>query len=253
MKKTLVAIGIAGLLSGCGMFGGHHAGGGHHKAHWGYHGDAGPEHWAELSEDYGLCGTGKAQSPINIEGEQAGDLKPIEFHYQAASNPTVVNNGHTIQVNYPAGSYAVIGGKRYELLQFHFHSPSEHTVHGQHADMVAHLVHKADDGQLAVVGILFDKGAENPTLKPVFDAMPKSKGETTVQASINAADLLPEERGYYHYTGSLTTPPCSEGVNWNVMKAHMPVSEQQVQAFTHIFDKSIRPVQPLNGRTITEL
>ncbi len=253
MKKTAITLAAASLLAGCGMFGGHHSGGGHHKAHWGYHGNTGPEHWAGLSADYALCGEGKAQSPIDITSAKTGGLEPIAFHYQAASNPSVINNGHTIQVNYPAGSYAVIGGKRYELLQFHFHAPSEHTIHGQHADMVAHLVHKSDDGQLAVVGVLFDKGAENATLKPVFDAMPTSKGEATVQGRVNAADLLPKDRGYYHYTGSLTTPPCSEGVNWNVLKARMPVSAGQVEAFTRIFDKSIRPVQPLNGREITEL
>lgn len=248
MKKTLLAVSALTLFAGCSHV---NSDSGHHGAHWGYEGNEGPSHWGMLKEDYSLCGEGKMQSPIDIRDHQpAGDSRSIEFHYSAASNPTVVNNGHTIQVNYPQGSYAVIGGKRYDLLQFHFHSPSEHMINGKPADMVAHLVHKASDGELAVVAVLFGKGGENGALKAVWEEMPHHQGEETVHGQVNAEDLLPGNKSYFHYTGSLTTPPCSEGVNWNVLKTAVSVSDEQVAAFTSIFPKSVRPVQPLHGRTV---
>ncbi len=221
----------------------------HHKAHWSYEGDTGPEHWGSLSPDYALCGTGKAQSPIDIRAVDIIDTNPIEFHYQP-SKLHVVNNGHTIQANYDPGSYMVKDGVRYDLLQFHFHSPSEHAIEGKQTDMVAHLVHKSAEGKLAVVGVLLDQGDENPVLKPIWDIMPSEKGKADADVEINAADLLPEDRTYFHYMGSLTTPPCSEGVNWNVMAKPVSVSAGQVEAFTAIFPLSVRPLQPVNGRTI---
>lgn len=216
----------------------------------GYAGSEGPEHWGILSKEYALCREGKSQSPINITGERDMKLSAIEFHYQASVNSEVINNGHTIQVNYHPGSYAVIGGKKYNLLQFHFHSPSEHKVHGKHADMVSHLVHKSDDGHLAVVGVLFDKSRNNDFLTPVWGSMPSTQGKATVAGSIDINRLLPADKGYFHYSGSLTTPPCSEGVSWNVLKSHVSVGSAQVTAFTSIFPTSIRPVQPINGRTV---
>lgn len=249
MKKTIIAFSVAGLLSACAGTGGHHV------AHWGYEGEQGPNKWGMISGEFAMCGSGKAQSPIDIsETAGAGNLKPIELTYTAIDNPTIVNNGHTIKVDYNNGSYATIGGKRFDLLQFHFHSPSEHTIGGKHADMVAHLVHKAADGQLAVVAILFDKGAENAALAPVFSAMPSSEGKTSLNGSLDVAAMIPtEDKGFYNYSGSLTTPPCSEGVNWNVVKARSSVSDAQVAAFTNMFPKSIRPVQAVHGRMISEL
>lgn len=223
-----------------------------HSVHWSYEGAGAPAHWAELDEKYSLCGSGKSQSPIDIPTKGLEHKpQPIEFHYNT-SKINVVNNGHTIQANYDAGSYAVIGGKKFNLLQFHFHSPSENTIDGKPADMVAHMVHKADDGTLGVVAVLFKAGKENDFLKPIWSNLPLESGtKTASDDTIFAANLLPEEKSYYHFTGSLTTPPCTEGVNWNVMATMVEASQNQIDAFTSIFPKSVRPVQPLNGRKIT--
>ena len=223
-----------------------------HKAHWGYDGEGAPENWAKLDKGFALCGEGKQQSPVDIQtAEMAKSSQPISFNY-ATSAINIVNNGHTIQVNYDGGSSIEKDGKRYDLLQFHFHSPSEHTIDGKPADMVAHLVHKAKDGELAVVGVLFKEGKENDFLKPIWSNLPLDAGsKTESESTIFAGNLLPESQGYYHYTGSLTTPPCSEGVNWNVMTSMVEASGAQIEAFTSIFDKSVRPVQALHGRKIT--
>ncbi|MDH5258987.1 MAG: carbonic anhydrase family protein, partial [Gammaproteobacteria bacterium] len=225
---------------------------GSHETHWSYEGDGAPSHWASLKEEFALCGNGKSQSPIDIQTQGLKQSpKPIEFHYQASAIK-VVNNGHTIQANYDPGSYAVIDGKKFNLLQFHFHSPSENTIDGKPADMVAHMVHKADDGTLGVVGVLFNKGKENDFLKPIWSNLPlQAGGKTESKDTIFAANMLPENKGYYHFTGSLTTPPCSEGVNWNVMATTVEASQAQIDAFTSIFSKSVRPVQPLNDRKIS--
>jgi carbonic anhydrase len=224
------------------------AGGG--KTHWGYTGHTGPAHWGELAAEYALCKTGKQQSPINIASPRPAKLPAIEFHYQP-SMLEVINNGHTIQVNYAPGSYIVANGKRYDLLQFHFHTPSEHEINGKPADMVAHLVHKAKDGQLGVVGVLMNRGQANPELVKIQDNMPTQHGERkAAPIKIDAAQLLPGDRSYYQYPGSLTTPPCSEGVNWMVLKTASPASASQVAAFTAVLHKNARPVQPLNGREI---
>jgi len=222
-----------------------------HSVHWSYEGDGAPSHWASLKEEYGLCGSGKSQSPIDIQTQGlTQSTKPIEFHYQT-STINVINNGHTIQANYDAGSYALIDGKKFNLLQFHFHSPSENTVDGKPADMVAHMVHKAEDGTLGVIGVLFKEGNENDFLKPIWSNLPLEKdGKTAANTEIFASNMLPENKAYYHFTGSLTTPPCTEGVNWNVMATTVEASQSQIEAFTSIFDKSVRPVQALNEREI---
>lgn len=220
------------------------------KPHWGYEGHEGPAHWGDLAAEYATCKTGKSQSPINITSAKPASLADIRFNYQ----PTVldvVNNGHTIQVNYAPGSSIDVGGKQYKLLQFHFHSPSEHTVDGKPYDMVAHLVHQADDGQLGVIGVLIKKGKTNPLIDAVWSYLPKHAGEhKQAETQINVADLLPTNHSYYNYSGSLTTPPCSEGVNWMVLQTAVEVSAEQVAAFTNLFSKSVRPVQPVHGRTI---
>ena len=220
------------------------------KAHWGYDGHEGPSHWGDLSNDYATCKTGKSQSPINIDTTTAVKLANIKFNYQASAID-VVNNGHTIQVNYAKGSILNVGGKNYKLLQFHFHSPSEHEVNGKPYDMVAHLVHQAADGQLGVIGVLMKVGKTNPVIASIWNHLPKESGDhNKVDAILNVAELLPGNHSYYNYSGSLTTPPCSEGVNWMVMQTPIEVSADQVAAFTSIFAKSVRPVQPNNGRTI---
>ncbi len=220
------------------------------KTHWGYTGHEGPAHWGGLSSDYHVCRSGREQSPVNINGSSMGRSRSILFGY--SSKPSnIVNNGHTIQVNMKEGSRITVNDKTYELLQFHFHSPSEHQVDGQHAAMVIHFVHKADDGQLGVVGLLLDKGKSNKIIEQLWQYMPEDKGgEAPLPATVEVKRMLPLNRAFYNYSGSLTTPPCSEGVNWMVLKGRGSVSHKQVKKFTTIFPNSIRPIQPINHRTI---
>ena len=220
------------------------------KAHWTYEGHEGPEHWGDLSPDYIMCKEGKQQSPIDITGAQAAKLDKIKFSYKASAKE-IINNGHSIQVNMNKGSSITVGGKTYNLLQFHFHSPSEHTFNGKPADMVAHFVHQAKDGQLGVVAVSMKMGKANKSLGSLWKHMPTKAGDQKkLSGKLNINDLMPRSKAYYNYPGSLTTPPCSEGVNWMVLKNPIGVSAEQVAAFTKLFPISVRPVQPLNDRVI---
>lgn len=220
------------------------------SGHWGYSGHSGPEHWGDLSPDFTTCKTGKAQSPIDIRHQKGRTLKPIDFHFETVGLE-FVNNGHTLQVNLPKGSWSSIRGERYELLQFHFHGPSEHTVDGRPVPMEVHLVHKNTKGGLGVVGVLMIEGQENKFIQMLWSNAPAAgKSMANAKIEINASQLLPADRSYYHYTGSLTTPPCSEGVNWNVMAGTISVSKAQIEAFNKLFHGNARPVQPLNGRSV---
>ncbi len=221
-------------------------------AHWGYGEKDGPAHWAELSPDYASCGKGRNQSPVNIEGEIEAELPPIGFRYGGGVTD-MVNNGHTVQANYAPGSYIEIDGKTYELKQFHFHAPSENHVHGESFPMEAHFVHAAKDGSLAVIAVLMKIGAEKPVLGKLWKDFPVHEGEkNAVNHEVKAEDLLPENRDYYRFNGSLTTPPCTEGVLWLVMKQPVNVSEDQVAAFRKAMHDhpDNRPVQPLNARAV---
>jgi carbonic anhydrase len=220
------------------------------KAHWTYEGHEGPENWGDLSPDYHLCKDGKHQSPIDIKGAQSAKLDKIKFSYKASAKE-IINNGHSIQVNMNKGSSITVGGKTYSLLQFHFHSPSEHTFDGKPADMVAHFVHQAKDGQLGVVAVSMKKGKANKTLASLWKHMPAKTGEhIKLSDKLNINGLMPHNKTYDNYQGSLTTPPCSEGVNWIVLTDQIEVSTEQVAAFTNLFPISVRPVQPLNDRVI---
>lgn len=220
--------------------------------HWTYEGEEGPAHWGTLSPDYAACSAGKSQSPIDISNPAPQDVANLVFHYQT-SKVNILNNGHTIQVKYDAGSYMEFDGVRYDLLQFHFHTPSEHAMNGKLAKAELHLVHKSADGKLAVVGILIEAGAEHPAFKSTWDNLPTTKGpEQQLSMEVNAATMLPIVQKTYRYEGSLTTPPCTEGVKWNVMVEPIEMSEMQLAAFTHIFEGNNRPVQPLDGRTLIE-
>jgi carbonic anhydrase len=222
------------------------------SAHWTYEGEEGPEHWGDISADYAACGSGKEQSPIDLAGFGEEDLANITFNYQP-SKVNILNNGHTIQVNYDEGSSIDLDGTSYKLAQFHFHAPSEHSVAGKLADAELHLVHKSDDGKLAVVGVLINKGAENAALKDVWAHLPAEKADAmTVDGMVMAADLLPQVQTTYRYAGSLTTPPCSEGVAWNVMTTPIEMSEAQLDAFSAIVEANNRPVQPLGDRSLVE-
>lgn len=218
--------------------------------HWSYEGAEGPEHWGELSPDFAACSTGTEQTPIEVPSTTVVNPADITFNYQPTAL-NILNNGHTVQVNYDQGSSIEVGGKTYNLLQFHFHTPSEHTMDNQHTDLELHLVHQSADKQLAVVGVMLKRGSDNPAYAPVFGNMPAQVSEAAPVSgvTVNAADLLPAERTYYRYNGSLTTPPCSEGVQWLLMNTPVELSEAQVTAFQQIFHGNARPIQPINERT----
>jgi methyl-accepting chemotaxis protein len=222
--------------------------------HWGYKGTEGPQHWGDLSPDNILCKTGRSQSPIDISRIVSADLGSIEFDYR--STPLkILNNGHTIQVNYAVDSFIRVGGKTFKLLQFHFHSPSENIRNGSPYDMEMHLVHKNAQGQLAVVGVFLVAGKHNSYIETLWDKMPTVIGQefTHPGIRIDAAKLLPGSGTYYYFSGSLTTPPCSEGVKWLVLKTPVEVSDAQVKMFLSIVGANARPVQPLNGRSVIEV
>ncbi|HEY7239364.1 MAG TPA: carbonic anhydrase family protein [Burkholderiales bacterium] len=222
---------------------------GHHE--WDYGAEHGPKHWGELKGEFESCGLGKTQSPIDIRNAVPSKLDPIRFDYHP-SPLHIVDNGHTIQVNYAPGSSISVGGQRYELVQFHFHKPSEERIHGKRYPMVAHLVHKNADGALAVVAVLLAQGNQNALVKALWANLPKEKEKEKVaeKTSINAARLIPGNHAYYTFAGSLTTPPCSEGVTWFVLVHPTQLSEAQVARFGKIYSGNARPVQPLNGRTV---
>jgi carbonic anhydrase len=222
--------------------------------HWAYEGEAGPLNWSRVDPAFKSCGTGKRQSPINIETRDAekGGLKPIPFNWLPGP-AEIVNNGHTIQVNLPNSGSARFDGMEYKLVQFHFHTPSEEKIDSMAQHMVAHFVHRAGDSKLAVLGILFKLGKENATLKPVFDNLPKKKGLTFELKEFNPADLIPADPTYFAYAGSLTTPPCTEDVKWHVMRTPIEISYAQLAAFKKLYKMNARPVQPLNGRRVQML
>jgi len=221
--------------------------------HWGYSGHGGPENWAELNPAYEMCGKGVNQSPINLTDFVESELPPITFHYSGLATE-VVNNGHSIQANYTAGSTIEIDGKTFELKQFHFHSPSENTINGESFPMEAHFVHAAQDGSLAVIAVMFKIGDENEGISKLWKQMPAKAGEKVAMASqVKADDVLPQDRDYYRFNGSLTTPPCTEGVLWMVMKQPMTVSQEQVDAFTHVMHHpNNRPVQSVHARPVLQ-
>jgi carbonic anhydrase len=225
------------------------------KAHWSYVGDTGPQAWGDMAPAFKACANGNRQSPINIEAASTvpGPAEPLHFNYQP-SGGTVVNNGHTIQVDLAGDNAISVLGSRYQLLQIHFHLPSEEQLNQRGFAMVAHLVHKNAEGQLAVVAVLLDPGAANPLVNKVWAHMPQGHGER-VRLSAGLLDLnqlLPADPSYYSFTGSLTTPPCTENVLWLVMKTPMPVSREQIKLFAQLFPNNARPVQALNGRVVRD-
>jgi carbonic anhydrase len=224
----------------------------HALIHWDYEGLGGPDNWATLDPKNQTCATGQRQSPIDIRDGIKVDLEPIKFNYRP-STFRIVDNGHTVQVAVGDSSITQTG-KTYELVQFHFHRPSEEKVNGQRFDMVVHLVHKADDGQIAVVAVLLERGNENPFIQTLWNNLPleKNMDVSPPDAVIDPATLLPAERNYYTYMGSLTTPPCTEGVLWLVMKKPAPVSAEQINIFSRLYKNNARPTQPADGRLIKE-
>lgn len=221
-------------------------------AHWTYEGEEGPAHWGELDTAYEMCGKGKSQSPINISSPNEQDLANITFHYRP-SEVNILNNGHTAQVNYDAGSYIELDGVRYDVAQFHYHAPSEHEVDGKLFAAELHIVHKSADGNLAVVGLLLQEGSANPAFDPFINNLPAEKSDVKdAGVKINAMDFLPSIQTTYRYSGSLTTPPCSEGVSWLVMTKPVELSSDQLSKLESVFEENNRPVQPLNERSLSE-
>ena len=225
----------------------------HKNGHWGYDGEEGPSHWGDLNPDYAACKTGRNQSPIDIRDAKKTDLPAIQFNYKE-SPLHIIDNGHTIMINYSAGSSIRAGDKQYTLKQFHFHRPSEEKIDGKSHDMVLHLVHADQDGNLAVVAVLLDQGEDNSLIRELWKNLPKEKGKEGLldTVRINAADMLPSDRGYYTYAGSLTTPPCSENVTWFVLKHPLTVTSGEIERFSNLYPHDARPTQPLNGRVVLE-
>jgi len=223
----------------------------HH--HWSYSGEGGPSHWAELDAKNAACGTGKTQSPIDIRTNDVHKegLPALEFRYRPAPLH-IIDNGHSIQVNVDPGSSLKVGGKSYELVQFHFHHPSEERIDGKSAAMVAHLVHRDSSGKLAVVAVLLNPGKPNATVESLWSHLPKQKEHQAdfKGVRINPAALLPRDHSYFTYTGSLTTPPCSEGVRWFVLKSPAALSKSEIATFAAHYPNDARPVQRLNGREV---
>lgn len=232
---------------------GDHGAAGSHGAHWGYGIQNGPQHWGEMEKGFESCKLGKLQTPIDIKTAKKAKKPALIFDYKSVPL-TVVDNGHTLQAKMPPGSTLRVGDAKYELVQFHFHKPSEEKLQGKAAAMDVHLVHKNAEGKLAVVGVLLDPGTTNPVLEAVLQAAPKGEGESSPKGvTVDPSKLLPAKRTYYTFTGSLTTPPCTEGVTWFVFKNPTQIGKDQVALFAKRYPNNARPVQPVNGRVVEEV
>lgn len=225
-----------------------------HPAHWTYAGSEGPEHWGELDPAFSLCKTGHRQTPIDLHVGAQSDatLGPIAFAY-APTPLRILNNGHTVQVEVTSASTLRAVGKTWKLIQFHAHAPSEHTVDGESFALEVHFVHKDDDGRLAVVGVLFVEGAESKALAPYFAYAPHDVAPAVdvPEEKIDLAALFPAKAPYFHYVGSLTTPPCSEGVEWFVLAHPQQIGKGQLAAFAEAeHGPTNRPVQPVFARDV---
>jgi carbonic anhydrase len=224
---------------------------------WSYEGAAnGADHWGDLDPLYAACKTGMEQSPIDIHGAHKANLAPLRFAYTSAPLAHFVNNGYTVRVNYPPGNgnALIVGDTRYELTQFHFHRPSEEYVDGKPSEMVIHLMHRSSDGRVVGVAVLVTEGNANATVEQLWAHMPRRAGEeeNVPDIRINPAGLLPGDDAYYMYRGSLTAPPCSEGITWFVLKAPVTLAPDQIKAFADLYPHDVRPLQPLNGRVVEE-
>ena len=218
--------------------------------HWGYDGEHGPDHWADMDAANKACSAGSQQSPVDIQSSIPSRLPNLQIAWSKKSD-MIVNNGHTIQINADPGNMLSVGNDSYELLQFHFHHPSEHLIAGKHYPMECHFVHKDKAGNLAVVGVLMTAGQPNAAFKQIATAMPASAGNPVkMAAGVNMNQMLPGRRGYYRYSGSLTTPPCSEIVNWLLLRDPITVAQTDIDAFAKLFPMNARPAQKDNRRFV---
>lgn len=224
------------------------AGEGHH---WTYSGEGGPEHWGELDASYAACSEGEAQSPIDLAGPGVEMVYAAEASYSPLPL-TVLNNGHTVQIAAEGAGTLVSGSAKYGLLQVHFHAPSEHVINGEAVPVEAHFVHRSAEGTLGVLGVFVVEGEENPALAALLMHLPETEGpaQTFAETMIDLNALLPEDLSIYRYAGSLTTPPCTEGVAWHVLKDPVTASKAQIDRLSHVLHGNARPIQPLNGRPL---
>jgi carbonic anhydrase len=226
---------------------------GHSAPHWEYEGEAGAANWSGLDESFRLCEGGQAQSPVDIKESIDADLPAISFAYKPFF-PKIINNGHTIQVNVTEGSSIQVGRDTYQLLQFHFHTPSEYQINSNSYPLEVHFVHKRADGALGVVGVMFAEGEANAELEKIWKNIPANAGEENNDSKLptDITKLLPADQKYYRFMGSLTTPPCSEGVNWHVMQQPISASKEQIEAFRKLYPMNARPLQASNNRLIVK-
>ena len=221
--------------------------------HWSYDGDAAPQNWSKLSPDFHLCEQGKAQSPIDIKEALQVHPRPLKLSYQLPP-VNVINNGHSVQVNVQQGDFATLDGDKFVLQQFHFHSPSENTLNGKSFPMEAHFVQMDAEGEVAVIAVMFETGKANPELEKIWQQMPEKAGESVMlKEKVSLDGLLPKDLTHYRFSGSLTTPPCTEGVRWLVVKQPQTLSEAQLEKFQHVMHHANnRPVQGLHGRVVVD-
>ena len=224
--------------------------------HWSYSGEHGPAHWGEVAPDDAVCGNGKSQSPIDFASAaaKAGKNGAFNIHYESGA-VALLNNGHTVQADVnDAADTVSLDGASYTLAQFHFHTPSEHAVNGKHYPLEMHFVNKDAGGHIAVVGVFVKTGAENKLLAPVFSALPSTETPAGTHAGkpvqVDIAAVLPKNLKAFVYTGSLTTPPCTEGVHWIVLEQPIEMSSAQIEAFKTIFHDNHRPLQKTSGREV---
>ncbi|MGP8305816.1 carbonic anhydrase [Vibrio sp. YIC-376] len=235
MNKSLAALGLSLALFGSA-----------HAANWGYEGNHGPEHWGEFASE---CAQGKNQSPINIQSATQSELAKLQLDYKGKAI-SLTNNGHTLQTSLEGENNLLIDGKEFNLKQFHFHTPSENHVDGKSYPLEAHYVHADKDGNLAVVAVFFEKGDANPALEKLLETIPEKDNNVTIRAPFDTSALIPSDKDYYRFNGSLTTPPCSEGVRWFVIKEPQTISAEQTEKFEKAMGENNRPVQPLNARMV---
>jgi carbonic anhydrase len=223
----------------------------HSSTKWGYTGAYGPAHWGSLDPTYRVCSAGQRQSPINLVRPARGTLPRLRFSYRNSSF-AVDNDGHSLGAEAGSGNIVTVSGVAYQLSQFHFHAPSEHRVGGHSFALELHLVNKSSSGRLLVVAVLIRPGRANRAFDRLIAALPASPGQRRRLTGLNALSLLPEkgQGARYIYSGSLTTPPCTEGVSWNVFATPVELSPAQIRRFTAIYDHNNRPLQPSNGRPV---
>ncbi|WP_394143104.1 carbonic anhydrase [Vibrio atypicus] len=237
MKKSILALGLCTVFAASAQ-----------AANWGYEGEHGPEHWGEFASE---CANGKNQSPVNIESATDADLKDLQFDYEGKVI-SLLNNGHTLQTSLEGSNTLKVDGKAFQLKQFHFHTPSENHVDGKEYPLEAHFVHADEQGNLAVVAVFFKLGESNSTLAKLLQNIPSKDQNIAIKVPFDANALIPRDKEYYRFSGSLTTPPCSEGVRWLVFKDVQSISPEQVKQFANVMGENNRPIQALNARVILE-